>query len=173
MTRRHSLREYQAALTRRLQEARSVHAPAKLGMAVGTENWLINLADAREVLPVPELTPVPTTQYWFRGLAKVRGNLYGVVDLAAFLGGAPIPLFSSTRLVLPNDKFKVNCGILVAQMLGLKHTAQLRPRDLNGHAVPWVCAAYQDADEGEWKELDLRQLMHHPDFLRVGIDANR
>ena len=38
------------------------------------------------MIPVPPITPVPLTRPWFRGVANVRGNLYSVVDFAAFVG---------------------------------------------------------------------------------------
>ena len=55
-----------------------------LAFESGGERWLVDLADAGEVLPVPPLSDVPLTQPWFLGIANIRGTLFSVTDLAAF-----------------------------------------------------------------------------------------
>ena len=90
MAKRISLQEFQAGLARRLAEARDTRASALLAVQAGSRNWLLDLAEAGEILAVPPLAPVPLVHPWFRGLASVRGNLFGVVDFAAFHGEAPV-----------------------------------------------------------------------------------
>ncbi len=87
---RSSLREFQERLARRLAEAAGAERRGLLGFQCGGHNWLIELAEAGEILPPPPLSAVPLTRPWFRGLANVRGSLYGVVDFAAFNGQPPI-----------------------------------------------------------------------------------
>ena len=82
---RSSLREFQERLARRLAEASGAERRGLLGFQCGGDNWVIELAEAGEILPPPPLSTVPLTRPWFRGLANVRGTLYGVVDFAAFL----------------------------------------------------------------------------------------
>ena len=50
-TARVSLRDYQLALSERLQSAQAgVRAPSKLGLRVGGEAWLVDLMEAGEVI---------------------------------------------------------------------------------------------------------------------------
>ena len=86
MAQRISLRDYQRELAERLRLADSARSASKLGVQIGEQNWLIDLVEAGEVMPVPPITAVPLTRPWFRGVANVRGNLYSVVDFAEFLG---------------------------------------------------------------------------------------
>ncbi|MBX6394019.1 MAG: chemotaxis protein CheW, partial [Burkholderiales bacterium] len=80
MARKVSLREFQQALVRRLNEAQASEAvSARLGVQVGGELWLLRLNEVGEVIPPPAITPVPLTRHWFRGLTNIRGNLYTVV----------------------------------------------------------------------------------------------
>src|ERR1700687_1393810 len=113
MATRPSLRDYQRELAGRLQSAASGRAASKLGVQVGAEAWLVDLADAGEVIPVPPVTPVPLTKSWFRGVANIRGKLYGVVDFPAFLGGAPVMPGEQTRLLLLGDRFRMGSALLV------------------------------------------------------------
>src|SRR5260370_22839367 len=65
---------------------------SRLGLASAGEQWLIRLADAGEVIAVPPMATVPLTKPWYLGVANIRGNLYGVIDFAGFLGHAIDPV---------------------------------------------------------------------------------
>src|SRR4051794_20888783 len=86
--RRTRLREFQAQLVERMQAASSgtqVQA-SKLCILVGQTRWLLDLHEAGEIVSVGSIARVPLTQNWFLGMANIRGNLVGVVDLAGFRG---------------------------------------------------------------------------------------
>lgn len=162
-----SLRDYQRDLAQRLREARIGQAASKLGMQVGVENWLVDLGDAGEVVPVPSVAEVPLTRPWFRGLANIRGNLYGVVDFGAFLGGALLVAGEHARLVILGERFRMGAGLLVERSLGLRNPEQLEPLARESSSPSWVRARYRDADGRQWSELDVTELVQHPDFLAV------
>jgi twitching motility protein PilI len=167
MAERTSLRDYQRELAERLRGGESGRASSKLGVQVGNDNWLVDLADAGEVIPVPPVTPVPLTLPWFKGMTNIRGNLYSVVDFPAFLGGAPAPLTDQSRLLLIGERFRTGAALLIDRSLGLRNPAQLRPRPGDGAHKPWVKAEYIDPDGRSWTELDISQLVRHPEFLGV------
>lgn len=172
MARKISLREFQEGVVARLQgamEAGASSISSKLGVRVGETPWLVNLADVSEVVPLPEVVPVPLTQAWFRGVSNVRGNLYGIVDFSAFLGGEPIPPGVESRLLLINPKFSVNCGLVVNRMLGLRSPNELTPTETKEAESSWVAGEYADSAGEAWKELNMQHLVNHPDFLQVGL----
>ena len=171
MARKISLKEFQESVVAKLQSrAASAEAnPSKLGVQVGSQFWLVNLADISEVLPVPELTAVPLTQPWFSGVANFRGNLYGIVDYGHFLSGAPTPPGVDCRLLLAHPKFMVNSGIVVSRMLGLRNPEQMRQAErAEGETPPWVAAEYRDEAGNLWRELNMQALAEHGRFLNVG-----
>jgi twitching motility protein PilI len=167
MAARTSLRDYQRELAGRLQSAASGNAASKLGVQVGAESWLVDLADAGEVLPVPPITPVPLTRPWFRGVANIRGKLYSVVDFPAFLGGAAVVAGEQSRLLLLGERFRMGCALLVDRSLGLRGAEQLQARQASGTGAPWLKAEYGDKEGKQWKELDLAKLVQDPAFLEV------
>jgi twitching motility protein PilI len=160
---RTSLRDYQRELAARLQGASQGRAASKLGLQVGNEAWLVDLSDAGEVLPVPPITPVPLTRPWFRGVANIRGNLYSVVDFAAFLGG---PAAAVSEQVLLGERFRMGSALLVDRALGLRGADQLQARGTAAGAA-WLKGEYTDKDGRQWKELDVTQLVQAPAFLGV------
>jgi twitching motility protein PilI len=169
MAQRISLRDYQRELAERLREADSARSASKLGVQVGAQTWLIDLAEAGEVLPVPSITAVPLTRVWFRGVANVRGNLYSVVDFAAFLGAGAAAAGEQARLVLLGERFRSAAALLVDRSLGLRNPAQLRAREAVSGCRAWLRAEYDDDAGGQWRELDVAELVREPEFLAVGI----
>lgn len=166
MARQVSLREFQQTLVRRLNDARQTPAvAARLGVQVGDELWLVRLDEAGEVIPVPEIAPVPLAQPWFLGLANIRGNLYTVVDLAVFHGGAPTPQGSEARLLLVNERYGMNTALLVQRMMGLRHVQQLQVEETGGER-PWEAVRYTDQESRSWRELEMGSLVYHNDFLQ-------
>ena len=167
MAQRISLRDYQRELAERLRDADSARSASKLGVQVGAQSWLIDLAEAGEVIPVPSITTVPLTRAWFRGVANVRGNLYSVVDFAAFLGAGVATASEQARLVLLGERFRSAAALLVDRSLGLRNPAQLRAREPAPGRQTWLRAEYDDDAGGQWRELDVADLVRHPEFLTV------
>ena len=168
-TGRVSLREYQLALSERLQSAEAgARLPSRLGLLVGAEGWLVSLEDAGEVIPVPPVYAVPLAKPWFRGVANVRGNLYSVSDLGAFLGGAALKINNDSRLLVLHERFRSGAALLVQRSLGLRVLEQLTPQS-PAAPMPWLRAQYSDAEGGVWKELDVAALLQHPAFLEVSL----
>ena len=168
MATRISLRDYQRDLAARLQSAGAGRAASKLGLEVGGERWLVDLTDAGEVIPVPGITPVPLTRPWFRGVASIRGNLYSVVDIGAFLGGGAALPGEQARLLLLSERFRLGSALLVDRSLGLRNPEELRERSASPQRAPWIKAEYDDAQGEHWRELDVPQLVQDPEFLNVG-----
>ena len=162
-----SLRDYQRDLVERLRNVESGRNTSKLGLQVGRETWLVDLTDAGEVMPVPAISPVPLTRPWFKGVTSIRGKLYSVVDFPAYLGGAPALITDQSRLLLIGDRFRIGSALLVDRLLGLRNLTQPQQRANGSAHEAWVKAEYSDPDGGIWKELDVPQLVRHPDFLNV------
>jgi twitching motility protein PilI len=164
-----SLRDYQRDLAERLRAAETSRSSSKLALQVGEEGWLIDLADAGEVIPVPPITSVPLTRQWFKGVTNIRGNLYSVVDFPAFLGGGAVSMSEQSRLLLVGERFRMASALLVDRSLGLRNPEQLKPIESRAKAAaPWLKGEFSDEEGRAWKELDVAQLVQHPDFLGVG-----
>jgi twitching motility protein PilI len=169
MARRTGLREFQLSVAERLRTAATRAAlSSKLGFQVGGDNWFVALHQVSEVIPVPPTVAVPLTHSWFRGVANVRGNLYGVIDFSAFQGADAITPGMERRVILISDRLVGGSGLLVSRMLGLRNPEQFAPAARPADAPAWVGGVFADAGGTRWMELDLPALVREPRFLEVG-----
>jgi twitching motility protein PilI len=162
------LREYQRGLLSRIANPATGQAATKLGMLIGNDRWLVDLADVGAVVAVPSIANVPLTNAWFAGVANIRGTLHSIVDFSRFLGGEPITLDDQTRLVLIGEHYRINSGLLVSRILGLHRDDQFQLED-NATPLPWTIAQYSDTQANRWRRLDVRALIAHPDFLQIAV----
>lgn len=166
MSRRQNLVEFQQALAHRLSDAPARAAVnALLAVSLGAQPWLIKLTDIAEVLSCPPIESVPWTKPWFRGATNFRGQVYSVVDLAAFVGAQAVVDPRGARLLLLNRSVARGCALLVAQVLGMRNPAAFRPVGAASDGRSWVKSKWLDDESVSWHELDLRALSAHPEFL--------
>lgn len=168
MSRSQNLVEFQQELARRLSDAPARAAvDALLAIGLGGQPWLIRLTDIAEVLSCPPIETVPWTKPWFRGATNFRGQVYSVVDLAAFVGAQAVVDPQAARLLLLNRAVARGCALLVAQVLGMRNPAAFRPTGRANDGRAWVKSEWCDQESITWHELDLRALTAHPEFLDV------
>ena len=168
------LRAFQQELATRLAAKTTAQVEqSRLGLACAGTQWLIRLADAGEVIAVPSVAAVPMTRPWYLGIANIRGNLYGCIDFAGFLGHeaeSPAPGANAARLVLFGPRVgELRAGLVVHRVLGLRNLAELRQSDAPAGAPVWYGSRWTDPQGGVWQEIDLSLLAKDPGFLQVGL----
>ncbi|MHB1677252.1 MAG: chemotaxis protein CheW [Sulfuriferula sp.] len=167
MSKRVSLRQFQQELSNRLQRATSQSTVnSRLAVRVGTQNWLIDLADISEVIAPPPFASVPLTQHWFLGVTNIRGKLYSVVDLPAYAGISNVQHHASNRLLITHPRFATNSALLIDQALGLRNIDQMHLE--SHHAESSLNAdCYRDNQGGIWFSINMPALVTDPAFLTV------
>jgi twitching motility protein PilI len=163
MSKRFNLREFQKNLSERLRAKNLAGAQATtLGVQIGGKLWLVDMTDISEVLPVPPMVPIPLTKRWYSGLANVRGNLYGIIDLPVFMGLHEDLREGYNRVLLIAQRFEVNAGLLVNRVLGLRSISSWHHREVNGEIQ------YEDESGQVWQKLNISSLVEKPEFLLIG-----
>lgn len=169
--RRTRLREFQAQLVERMQNARSGEDTRvnQLGVMIGGNRWLLDLQSAGEIVSVGTITKVPLTQSWFLGLTNIRGNLISVIDFANFQGLPPSSIDKDSRIVAFSSALSFNSSLLVSRVLGLRNVAEMQSETQGENEVPWAGKRYVDQESQVWTELDLSLIVQNPQFLHVGL----
>lgn len=164
MARRFSLREFQQNVLARIQTGAGAESRAStLGVQLGGQNWLVQMSDIAEVLPLPALTVVPLTKAWFVGVANIRGNLYSITDLPAFFGLGETQRSHSSRVLLLAEKYAFNAGLLVPRVLGLRDSSAWKRSGVGADLL------LTDERGQAWRQLDMAELVQRPEFLQVGL----
>jgi twitching motility protein PilI len=161
--------EMTAQLEERLAAGAARAAPsARLGVRIGSRDYLVDMAGIGEVVPVTAIARVPWTRPWFRGLANVRGRLVGVYDLTQLDGGEPLGDEQRLQLLVLGETLKVNAALLITRAFGLRY-----PRDLEALAeaggAPWDGARFRDSGGLVLTELKLDNLLLDERFASIGI----
>ena len=145
---------------------------ARLGLMIGDDRLLVELAEAGEIVPMPSpalIQDVPLTKDWFLGVTNIRGSLFTVIDLRRFCGQGPTEITKEARLLSFSPAMAFNATLVVSRMLGLRNTATMtETADGEAGGPPWLGRRFIDADGHPWRELRLAKLVTHPDFLMVG-----
>ncbi|MBV8618104.1 MAG: chemotaxis protein CheW [Curvibacter sp.] len=180
MANREALRELQNRLAIRLQAARA-EGPSVSWLAIeaGGGRYLIPLAQSGEIFPWTAIHAVPYTRRWFLGVANLRGGLWGVVDLADFLGEAGV-LSAQTRartelalaecsLLALNAGLEVNVALLVDRLVGLRSPESFVSSSAPAENAPaFLSGIYTDAQGESWQEVNLLLLSQTAQFLSIG-----
>ncbi|HEV7815242.1 MAG TPA: chemotaxis protein CheW [Janthinobacterium sp.] len=169
--RRSRLRQYQVQLMERMQAARSGSAAAgkELGLVIGQERCLLDLTQVGEIVPAPAISPVPLAQDWYLGLANIRGNLTGIVDLARYRGTPAGQPGSDSRVVTFGAGLGFNCALLATRVLGLRDLAAMRAEEDDPMAADWARQRFSDAESQRWTRIDLALLVREARFLHVAL----
>ncbi|AMO22822.1 hypothetical protein GCM10027034_33010 [Ramlibacter solisilvae] len=174
MANREALRELQSRLASRLQAARTEGVQASwLAVESGGRKFLLPLTQSGEIFPFTASQHVPYTQPWFLGVANLRGGLYGVVDLASFVGGqAPAVRSDATRaesrLIALNAALEINCALLIDRLAGLRNMDAFSSSSEPPEGSPeFFGSGYTDANGAYWQELDLQALSQQSQFLSI------
>jgi twitching motility protein PilI len=176
-----ALREFQLRLAGRLQAARDQPRNAGwLAVECAGLGLLLPLAQAGEIFPAAAVLPVPHTKAWFLGLANLRGDLHGVIDLATFLFLRPAPEARAAddvgrvppQWVALNAQLRLYAALQVDRLIGLRDGSQLQPVEASAgsEAEPppaFAAGRWQDEQGRLWQALDLAALAAHPAFLEV------
>lgn len=138
---------------------------------LASERFVTARADVREVLPLPEqLTRVPGSKPWLRGIANVRGQLLTIVDLRAFLGGGAVHADRKARMLVVASR-GVPTAVIVDEVLGFRRFADSDFSEISPvtdiRCDHYLTGIYRR--EGEAYPLfDIGRLLEDPSFQSAG-----
>jgi twitching motility protein PilI len=176
MANKEALKDLQSRLADRLQQARTSPQSTQSWLAVECRGLgvLLPLDQAGEIHGHVQPTAVPHTRAWFAGVSNLRGGLYGVVDLGAYLGidarADAVPMRDQARLVALNPSFGLNCAVMIDRLAGLKRADQLQRVESDEAAMPrppFAGDRWVDGDGRAWQEIKLAELAADEQFLAI------
>lgn len=144
-----------------------------IGFRLGDERLLASMAQVREVLSDLQISRVPGTRAWLRGLASVRGQLVTVVDLGELVGAERSgPARAARALYVGAGELQV--ALLVDEVFGVRQFASSAVQDGAAFDTGGAPAGLRDhlsatvvsADE-RWWVLDVDRILADPGLRNV------
>lgn len=140
-----------------------------IGFRIGARRLVAPFDEVAEIVPLPQLTPVPGASPWMLGVANVRGNLLPVADLKQFLEGERTVLHENQRVLVVKQSGG-NVAVLIDELFGQRsfhdeHRAP--PEDLaQGRYEHFVDQAYRLGDV-TWGVFSMSLLTRTPEFRQA------
>lgn len=142
-----------------------------IAFRIGSRELVASLGEVVEILEYPQLSFIPGTCSWVRGMANIRGNLMPVIDLAGYLHGALAPLTERTR-VLAIEYNDVYTGLVVDEVLGMRHFLNQEFTDedavIEDYLRPYTRHGFRRGDD-YWTVFSLYALADTPQFLQTAV----
>lgn len=142
-----------------------------IGFKVGEMNFVTPVNEVVELLTYPQMSKVPGTKSWVKGIANVRGNLLPIMDLKDYLVRESTALGLRSRVLVVNHE-GVFAGLLVDDVLGLKHFLEeehsRKLPDTDNFIKSYMTGVYKQDGE-EWGVFSMHALAKSPLFLQVAV----
>ena len=141
-----------------------------IGFRIGKHRFVAPMQHVREIMKYPQVSQVPGSKEWVRGIANIRGNLLPIFDLQGFLSQAITPVRRETR-ILAIARDKLNAGLIVDEIYGMKHFDQELFDAGMQYDVQWhsYMQGGYDINGESWVVFNLNKLIESQDFLNVAL----
>lgn len=130
-----------------------------LRFSLGDEEYALELLKVREVIALPEVTPIPQTPAYFLGIINLRGQVITVLDLRAKLGIKPLK--QSEEAVIICDLGTISLGVLVDSINSVVEPSSEeiseKPDIKNQRSMEYITGVYKHA-QGLVLLLDITKL---------------
>jgi twitching motility protein PilI len=140
-----------------------------VGYRIGGRRLASAFDEVIEILPLPQVTPVPGAQAWMLGVGNVRGNLLPIIDLRQFLEGERTVLHEAQRVLIvrqPDGDVAVTIDELYGQRsFNEEQRAEAEPL-AQGRYAHFIERAYRQAEQ-DWGVFSLARLARTPEFRQA------
>lgn len=137
--------------------------------SVGQMRFVAPLGEVNEILNYPaNITGVPGTHPWVKGVANIRGDLLTIIDLKSYLGlGVTSPGRRNRVLVI--DHNGMTTGLLVGETVGMRHFSEQNRIQPDQHEVEVEYQEYVTSsftlDDEVWPIFNFPRLFSDQRFL--------
>jgi purine-binding chemotaxis protein CheW len=97
---------------------------------IGDEEYAINVLQVREIIEYGDVTRVPSTAPWIRGVVNLRGSVLPAIDLAVKFGLPPSPVTRRTCIVVTEVAATPRATVLGVIADSVSQVIDLGPDDI-------------------------------------------
>lgn len=120
-----------------------------LSFSLGDEEYAVPLLSVKEVIAIPEITPVPHTPPYFLGIMNLRGQVISVMDLRLKLGIKANPGAETTIIICDLKPYSI--GLVVDSVNSVLNPVAERlnakPEIQSNRPTDYITGVYQNGEE--------------------------
>jgi twitching motility protein PilI len=136
---------------------------------IAYDRMVATMGEVVEILTYPELTVIPYTRSWVRGIANIRGRLLPVIDMNGFVHGRLTPIDRRTRVMVAECE-GIYSGLIVDEVMGLRHFPEeaivAEPGGIDKALRSYVHQGFS-VDGEHWGIFSFSKLVESPQFLQT------
>ena len=128
----------------------------------------IDILKSKEVFPVGEITPVPNTKEFVKGVFNLRGDIYPLLDISTILGLPSIVIDKDNMIILLEGNGIV-MGILTSRVHGVRpvKSSSIKPaKDVAAKNMEEFVSGLVSEKGSEIFLLDIDRLFSSPSISR-------
>lgn len=88
-----------------------------IGFRLGDNLFGLDILKVKEIIPLPEITRLPNTDKWIKGIINLRGNIVSVVDMREQFD-YPAEITPDTKVIIVEKESKL-VGLIVDEVVGV------------------------------------------------------
>lgn len=140
-----------------------------IGFRVGETHLVSAIDEVAEILTYPDMTSVPSSQNWIRGIANVRGILLPIMDFTGVIDGKSAKLDRKSRVLVIQQE-DMSTGLVVDEVFGMRHFFDEEKvneiPEVSESLSKYLKGAYRQGDR-HWGVLSMRNLARSDEFRNV------
>ncbi len=134
--------------------------------------FTVGISEITEILPVPQVTPLPGVKPWAKGIANVHGRLIPIIDLRVFFDLPTSSEAGYQRIIIIEQK-ELSVGVIVDEVYGrqripLSDHQKIVPAELPENILPFTNGCYQQDDR--YIVFGAEQLVVSDNFLAAASE---
>ncbi|MEC9488719.1 MAG: chemotaxis protein CheW [Halanaerobium sp.] len=88
-----------------------------IGFRLAENLFGLEILQVKEIIPLPEITELPNTDKWIKGIINLRGNIVSVVDMREQFS-YPVEITKETKVIIVEKENKL-VGLIVDEVVGV------------------------------------------------------
>jgi len=144
------------------------NAPERLStFQLGRYHFGVDIQYLKEVVPLPEYTPLPNVEDIYLGVFNLRGEIFPIADISTLLGMQPKPIYADDMVMLL-EFGELVLGILVDKIMGMVSYLPTEVKIARGLLSPRVEAYISGMVEKSGQQyfiLDVHRLFNSHEIL--------
>jgi len=93
---------------------------------IGNENYAILISEIQEIIKYQEITEIPASRPYVRGIINLRGRIVPIISLRSLLSFDEEHITKSTRIVVVNHR-EESVGIIVDRVIKVAMFTDIQP----------------------------------------------